>query len=180
MSTGVSDDALAAWTFRAGSGDRHDLGLCMRLVLDVGLGYRVDIVGTGSCPQLDQAVAKQLDAAIDGPMKTAAIPGVIVGIWRPDGDYVKAFGVADKATDRPTPTQTIHRRADGDGLLPPDRQRHQDLHGHRDSADGRSGQVRVEKGRRDHAAYPVKVAQRQAIATKTGVGSADTMACLRL
>jgi hypothetical protein len=39
-----------------------------------------------SAPQLDQGVVKQLDAAIDATMKTAAIPGVIVGIWRPDGD----------------------------------------------------------------------------------------------
>ncbi len=34
-------------------------------------------------------------------MSAAAVPGAIVGIWGPDGDYVRAFGVADKATQAP-------------------------------------------------------------------------------
>jgi hypothetical protein len=44
------------------------------------------------------AVATQLDAAIGRVMTEASIPGAIVGIWGPSGDYVRAFGVADTAT----------------------------------------------------------------------------------
>lgn len=39
----------------------------------------------------------------------AAIPGAIVGVWGPDGDYVKAFGVADKSTGAPMETDFYHR-----------------------------------------------------------------------
>jgi D-alanyl-D-alanine carboxypeptidase len=46
----------------------------------------------------DDALAQRLDAAINGAMTTAKVPGAIVGIWGPDGTYVRAFGVADKAT----------------------------------------------------------------------------------
>ena len=42
-------------------------------------------------------------------MKTAAIPGAIVGVWGPDGDYVKAFGLADKATGAPMATDFYQR-----------------------------------------------------------------------
>jgi D-alanyl-D-alanine carboxypeptidase len=42
--------------------------------------------------------ATRLDAAIGQAMTDASIPGAIVGIWGPAGDYVRAFGVADKAT----------------------------------------------------------------------------------
>jgi D-alanyl-D-alanine carboxypeptidase len=59
--------------------------------------------------QVDRAVAEQLDAAIDGAMKAAAIPGASVGIWGPDGDYVKAFGVANKTTGAPMTTDLHHR-----------------------------------------------------------------------
>lgn len=65
--------------------------------------------GPQPAPQLERAVAKQLDAAIDASMKSAAIPGAIVGVWGPDGDYVKAFGVADMATGAPMATDFYQR-----------------------------------------------------------------------
>jgi D-alanyl-D-alanine carboxypeptidase len=42
-------------------------------------------------------------------MDSAKIPGAIVGVWSPDGDYVKAFGVADTATGSPMKTDFYHR-----------------------------------------------------------------------
>jgi len=42
-------------------------------------------------------------------MRANGIPGAIVGIWSPDGDYVRAFGVADKATGAPMKTDFYSR-----------------------------------------------------------------------
>ncbi|MET0993608.1 MAG: serine hydrolase domain-containing protein, partial [Mycobacterium sp.] len=53
--------------------------------------------------------ATQLDAAIGQVMTEASIPGAIVGIWGPAGDYVRAFGVADKATRAPMQTDFYSR-----------------------------------------------------------------------
>ena len=50
-----------------------------------------------------------LDTAITGAMTSGRIPGAIVGVWSPDGDYVKAFGVADTATGTPMKTDFYHR-----------------------------------------------------------------------
>jgi D-alanyl-D-alanine carboxypeptidase len=47
------------------------------------------------------AAAARLDAAIVQTMTAMSIPGVIVGIWGPAGDYVRTFGVADKGTNAP-------------------------------------------------------------------------------
>ncbi|WP_078990675.1 serine hydrolase domain-containing protein [Streptomyces sp. XY413] len=56
----------------------------------------------GEFKQLTPAVALQLDAAVRQVMREAGVPGVIVGLWAPGkGSYVKAFGVADKATGAP-------------------------------------------------------------------------------
>jgi len=55
------------------------------------------------------AVATQLDAAIGQAMTTASIPGAIVGIWGPAGNYVRTFGVADKATGAPMSTDMYSR-----------------------------------------------------------------------
>jgi D-alanyl-D-alanine carboxypeptidase len=46
-------------------------------------------------------LAAQLDAAIGQTMTNMSIPGVIVGIWGPAGEYVRTFGVADKAAHTP-------------------------------------------------------------------------------
>jgi D-alanyl-D-alanine carboxypeptidase len=50
---------------------------------------------------IDEAIAKRLDVAVNQAMTAAGVPGAIVGIWGPDGDYVRAFGVADKTTRAP-------------------------------------------------------------------------------
>src|SRR5215208_306210 len=43
-------------------------------------------------------MATRLDSAIAQVMVTTSPPEAMAGIWGPDGDYVRAFGVADKVT----------------------------------------------------------------------------------
>lgn len=50
---------------------------------------------------LDPIRAGLLDQAIPDAMESAGIPGAMVGIWSSGGDYVKAFGFADRATSSP-------------------------------------------------------------------------------
>jgi D-alanyl-D-alanine carboxypeptidase len=68
---------------------------------------------TSSSPQvstpMNDALARRLDAAVEGAMTASGVPGAIVGIWGPDGDYVRAFGVADKATRAPMKTDFYSR-----------------------------------------------------------------------
>lgn len=53
-------------------------------------------------PQLTPEVARKLDAAIQKVMTEAKVPGVQVALSAPGkGEYVRAFGVADKATNAP-------------------------------------------------------------------------------
>lgn len=59
--------------------------------------------------QLDSGVAERLDEAIGGVLAEASLPGAIVGVWGPEGNYVKAFGVADKATGAPMETDFYSR-----------------------------------------------------------------------
>ncbi|HET6735043.1 serine hydrolase domain-containing protein [Mycobacterium sp.] len=58
---------------------------------------------------MSDAVAERLDAAINQAMAAVNVPGAIVGVWGPDGSYVRAFGVADKATRAPMKTDFYHR-----------------------------------------------------------------------
>jgi len=58
---------------------------------------------------IDDALAKRLDAAVNQAMTAAGVPGAIVGIWGPDGDYVRAFGVADKSNRAPMKTDFYSR-----------------------------------------------------------------------
>ncbi|MBB5122947.1 beta-lactamase [Streptomyces eurocidicus] len=52
--------------------------------------------------RLSPAVAAELDTAVRRTMREARVPGVVVGLWAPGkGSYVRAFGVADKATGAP-------------------------------------------------------------------------------
>ncbi|MFC0454465.1 serine hydrolase domain-containing protein [Rhodococcus jostii] len=64
---------------------------------------------TGADAQIDPGVADRLDEAIEKTMSMAAIPGAIVGVWGPDGNYVKAFGVADKSSGEPMESDFFHR-----------------------------------------------------------------------
>ena len=50
---------------------------------------------------IDGGIAQRLDAAIDQVMTAASIPGAIIGLWGPEGRYVRAVGAADKATGAP-------------------------------------------------------------------------------
>ncbi|MFI9237129.1 serine hydrolase domain-containing protein [Streptomyces sp. NPDC053079] len=53
-------------------------------------------------PQLGPAVAERLDTAIRQVMREASVPGVTVGLSAPGkGEYVRSFGVADKANGTP-------------------------------------------------------------------------------
>ncbi len=51
--------------------------------------------------EIDAGTAQRLDAAIDQAVKAASIPGAIVGVWGPQGRYIRSVGVADKATGAP-------------------------------------------------------------------------------
>ncbi|QHE67061.1 serine hydrolase domain-containing protein [Rhodococcus sp. WAY2] len=63
----------------------------------------------GDGTQIDSAVAQRLDEAIVNTMARASIPGVMVGVWGADGNYVKAFGVADKSSGAPMETDFYSR-----------------------------------------------------------------------
>lgn len=54
-------------------------------------------------------LTERLDGAVERVVADAAIPGAIIGIWGPDGDYVRAFGVADKKTRDPMKTDFYSR-----------------------------------------------------------------------
>ncbi|MFD9406228.1 serine hydrolase domain-containing protein [Streptomyces sp. NPDC059989] len=61
--------------------------------------------GTEEFPQLSPAVAAQLDAAVKKVLAEAKVPGVMVSLSAPGkGEYVRAFGIADKATGAPMAT----------------------------------------------------------------------------
>ncbi|MGW1620571.1 serine hydrolase domain-containing protein [Streptomyces sp. NPDC002172] len=55
--------------------------------------------GSQDVRAMTPAVARQLDAAVQHVMREADVPGVTVGVWTPgQRDYVRSFGVANKAT----------------------------------------------------------------------------------
>ncbi|MFE5878282.1 serine hydrolase domain-containing protein [Rhodococcus sp. NPDC056506] len=58
---------------------------------------------------MDSAVTDQLDSIIDAAVNSTGIPGAMVGIWGPDGNYVKVAGVSDTATRAPMETDFYHR-----------------------------------------------------------------------
>lgn len=61
-------------------------------------------------PQLTPAVAAQLDEAVKKVMTEAKVPGVMVALSAPGkGEYVRSFGVADKATNAPMATDLYMR-----------------------------------------------------------------------
>ncbi|MER5488052.1 serine hydrolase domain-containing protein [Streptomyces sp. NPDC002812] len=84
-----------------------------------GAGYAVDVptppaasspAVSDEFPQLTPAVARQLDDAIRKVMDEAKIPGVQVALSAPGkGTYLRAFGVADKATGAPM-TDSLNMR----------------------------------------------------------------------
>jgi D-alanyl-D-alanine carboxypeptidase len=58
---------------------------------------------------LDPIRSGLLDETVPDAMKSAGIPGAMVGIWSRNGEYVKAFGVADTATGSPMRTDFYSR-----------------------------------------------------------------------
>jgi D-alanyl-D-alanine carboxypeptidase len=64
---------------------------------------------SGTEPSSPLATADRLDAAIGQVMANESIPGAIVGIWGPDGTYVRSFGVADKVSHAPMRTDSYNR-----------------------------------------------------------------------
>lgn len=54
-------------------------------------------------------VTGRLDGAIERVMAQGGIPGAVIGIWGPDGDYVRAVGVADTKTRAPMKTDFYSR-----------------------------------------------------------------------
>jgi len=40
---------------------------------------------------MTDALAQRLDTAVNQAMTAAGVPGAIIGIWGPDGTYVRAF-----------------------------------------------------------------------------------------
>ena len=58
---------------------------------------------------VSDAVAQRLDGAVNQAMVAAKVPGAIIGVWGPDGSYIRAFGVADKATREPMKTDFYSR-----------------------------------------------------------------------
>lgn len=51
--------------------------------------------------RLTPVVKGRLDRAVQRVLREVRAPGVVVGLWTPQGRYVRAFGVADKATREP-------------------------------------------------------------------------------
>lgn len=64
---------------------------------------------TAPATTMDAELTRRLDGAVDRVLGDADVPGAIVGIWGPDGDYVRAFGVADKKTRAPMKTDFYTR-----------------------------------------------------------------------
>jgi D-alanyl-D-alanine carboxypeptidase len=58
---------------------------------------------------MNDALAQRLDTAVNQAMTAVGAPGAIVGVWGPDGSYVRAFGVSDKATGAPMKTDFYSR-----------------------------------------------------------------------
>jgi D-alanyl-D-alanine carboxypeptidase len=62
-----------------------------------------------AAPGLSPELMRRLDTAVDQTMRSADIPGAVIGIFGPQGDYVRAVGVADKATGAPMQTDFFQR-----------------------------------------------------------------------
>jgi D-alanyl-D-alanine carboxypeptidase len=63
----------------------------------------------GAAPRFPRATTDRLDAAIEQVLADKSTPGAIVGVWGPDGEYVRSFGVANKATRAPMQTDSYTR-----------------------------------------------------------------------
>ena len=93
-------------------GGAADSGLRLRRRIGVPAGVAHCLAQSSSAEaaqEMDAGIAQRLDAAIEQAMTAVNVPGAIVGVWGPDGSYVRAFGVADKATGTPMKTDFYSR-----------------------------------------------------------------------
>src|SRR5918911_3232552 len=61
-------------------------------------------------PAFSPAIQRQRQQALDHTVANPAVPGAIVGIWVPGrGTWIRAAGLADRATKRPMPVQDYTR-----------------------------------------------------------------------
>ncbi|WP_215814146.1 serine hydrolase [Pimelobacter sp. 30-1] len=58
---------------------------------------------------LPAGVTARLDKILARAVRSGDLPGVAVGVWGKDGEYVAAAGVADRATGAPMRTDLFHR-----------------------------------------------------------------------
>jgi len=63
--------------------------------------------GTPAAPSFSTRQTKQMEEIVKGAMAKENIPGVIVGVWTPRGNWVKAFGKAD--IEKGTAIDTVDR-----------------------------------------------------------------------
>lgn len=89
------------------------VGLCSAMVAGAVISCSTDKSADNptstSDKVMDSAITGQLDSIIDAAVNSTGIPGAMVGIWGPDGNYVKVAGVADTATKAPMETDFYHR-----------------------------------------------------------------------
>ncbi|MFD6513806.1 serine hydrolase domain-containing protein [Rhodococcus sp. NPDC060176] len=89
------------------------VGLCSAMVVAAVISCSTDKSTDNptatSDKVMDSAVTDQLDSIIDAAVNSTGIPGAMVGIWGPDGNYVKVAGVSDTATKAPMETDFYHR-----------------------------------------------------------------------
>ncbi|MFF1491349.1 serine hydrolase domain-containing protein [Streptomyces sp. NPDC058304] len=109
VAVGVAAVGLVAVPLGVGAGYALDTSVASSASASapvaVGASPSSTVAADGEFPQLTPAVARQLDDAVRKVMSEARIPGVMVSLSAPGkGDYVRAFGVADKATGRPIST----------------------------------------------------------------------------
>ncbi|MGL5444580.1 MAG: serine hydrolase domain-containing protein, partial [[Mycobacterium] stephanolepidis] len=86
----------------------------MRRTLCVVLALALLVSGCGrhsgiAVADLDAQTSAKLDTAINEVLSSAAVPGAIVGVWGPTGQYVRAFGVANTTTRAPMRPDFYHR-----------------------------------------------------------------------
>lgn len=89
------------------------VGLCSAMVAGAVISCSTDKSADNptstSDKVMDSAITGQLDSIVDAAVNSTGIPGAMVGIWGPDGNYVKVAGVADTATKAPMETDFYHR-----------------------------------------------------------------------
>ncbi|MGZ0142011.1 serine hydrolase domain-containing protein [Rhodococcus qingshengii] len=84
------------------------VGLCSAMVGAV-ISCSTDKSTDTSDKIMDSTITDQLDSIVDAAVNSTGIPGAMVGIWGPAGNYVKVAGVSDTATKAPMETDFYHR-----------------------------------------------------------------------